>query len=92
MGPRSHPEVNGNQIAFVGYFLGGAGASELACSAANVRAPVSLHGGLSIPNPEDAKQTKETSPVCKRLMITPLSNQSPWASMRRCGPRICTSA
>lgn len=61
---RSRPLVDSNRIAVIGYCFGGTGALELARSGADIRATVSLHGGLSTPNPEDAKQIKGTVLVC----------------------------
>lgn len=61
---RSRPEVDGNRIAVIGYCFGGTGALELARSGAEIKATVSLHGGLSTPIPDDAKQIKGTVLVC----------------------------
>jgi dienelactone hydrolase len=57
---RSRSEVDADRIAVIGYCFGGTGALELARSGADIKAAVSLHGGLSTPNPEDAKQIKGT--------------------------------
>jgi dienelactone hydrolase len=57
---RNRPEVDSDRIAVIGYCFGGTGALELARSGADIKAAVSLHGGLSTPNPEDAKQIKGT--------------------------------
>jgi dienelactone hydrolase len=54
------PEVDPNSIAVIGYCFGGTGALELARSGADIKAAVSLHGGLSTPDPEDARQIKGT--------------------------------
>lgn len=52
---RSLAGVRGYDLAAIGYCFGGTGILELARSGADVDAVVSFHGGLSNPNPEDAK-------------------------------------
>ena len=61
---RTRPEVDPDRVAVIGYCFGGTGALELARSGADIKAAVSFHGGLSTPNPEDAKQIKGTVLVC----------------------------
>ena len=50
--------VDPKRIAAMGYCFGGTTALELARSGADLRGMVSFHGGLSTPNPEDAKNIK----------------------------------
>jgi dienelactone hydrolase len=52
---RSMDNVDGDRIACIGFCFGGTGALELARSGADVRAVVSLHGGIKSETPEDAK-------------------------------------
>jgi dienelactone hydrolase len=52
------PEVDANKLAAIGYCFGGMGALELARSGADIKGVVSFHGGLSTPNPADAKNIK----------------------------------
>lgn len=51
----SMEQVDSKRVACIGFCFGGTGALELARSGADVRAVVSLHGGLSTATPEDAK-------------------------------------
>jgi len=55
---KSNPRVNADKIGAVGYCFGGMVALELARSGAPMDAVVSLHGSLSTPAPEDAKNIK----------------------------------
>jgi dienelactone hydrolase len=55
---RAQERVNSNQIAAMGYCFGGTTVLELARSGADVKGVVSFHGGLSTPNPADAKNIK----------------------------------
>lgn len=55
---RSLPQVDASRIAAIGYCFGGGGVLELARSGADIRGVVSFHGGLSAPNPEDARNIK----------------------------------
>lgn len=52
---KSLENVDSTRVAAIGYCFGGTGVLELARSGANLDAVVSFHGGLSNPNPEDAK-------------------------------------
>jgi dienelactone hydrolase len=54
----TQPQVDRNKIAAIGYCFGGTGALELARSGANIMAAVSIHGGLSTPKPQDARNIK----------------------------------
>jgi dienelactone hydrolase len=55
---KSQPNVNLEHLAAIGYCFGGTAVLELARSGADVKAIVSFHGGLSSPNPKDAKKIK----------------------------------
>ena len=55
---KADPKVDGNRIAAIGYCFGGTTVLELARSGAPVLGVVSFHGGLSTPNPEDARNIK----------------------------------
>lgn len=55
---KNHPLVDPPRMAAIGYCFGGTAVLELARSGADVRGVVSFHGGLSTPNPEDAKNIK----------------------------------
>ncbi len=55
---KSRPEVDPGRIAAIGYCFGGTMALELARSGAGLRGVVSFHGGLSTPNPADARNIK----------------------------------
>ncbi len=61
---KSHPLVDVNKIVAIGYCFGGTTVLELARSGANICGVVSFHGGLSTPNPEDAKNIKCKILVC----------------------------
>jgi dienelactone hydrolase len=50
--------VDRNNVAAIGYCFGGGGVLELARSGADIKGVVSFHGGLSTPNPDDAKNIK----------------------------------
>jgi dienelactone hydrolase len=50
--------VDKKKVAAIGYCFGGTTALELARSGADIGGVVSFHGGLSSPNPEDAKNIK----------------------------------
>jgi dienelactone hydrolase len=51
----SQPQADTLRLAVMGYCFGGACALELARSGAPVKGVVTFHGGLSTPNPTDAK-------------------------------------
>ncbi|MDB5570167.1 MAG: dienelactone hydrolase [Hyphomicrobiales bacterium] len=50
--------VDASKLAAIGYCFGGAGVLELGRQGADVKAIVSLHGSLSNPTPEDARNIK----------------------------------
>jgi dienelactone hydrolase len=52
------PHVNNKKMAAIGYCFGGTTALELARSGAPLEGTISFHGGLSTPNPKDAKNIK----------------------------------
>ncbi|MBJ6750101.1 dienelactone hydrolase family protein [Geomonas anaerohicana] len=52
------PQVDPKRLAVMGYCFGGTAALELARSGADVLGTVSFHGGLSTPNPADAKNIR----------------------------------
>lgn len=53
---KSRNRVDSDRVAAIGYCFGGTGVLELARSEADVGAVVSFHGGLSNPNPKDARK------------------------------------
>lgn len=55
---KNNPMVDTNKIAAIGYCFGGTTVLELARSGADIAGVVTFHGGLSNPNPEDAKKIK----------------------------------
>ncbi|PIV21263.1 MAG: dienelactone hydrolase [Deltaproteobacteria bacterium CG03_land_8_20_14_0_80_45_14] len=55
---RNHPLADVNRIAAIGYCFGGTVVLEMARSGAELAGVVSFHGGLSTPNPSDAKNIK----------------------------------
>lgn len=55
---KNHPLVAPGKIAMMGYCFGGTVSLELARSGAPLRGVVSFHGGLSTPDPGDARQIK----------------------------------
>jgi dienelactone hydrolase len=55
---KSQPNVEGSQLAAIGYCFGGTAVLELGRSGADVKGIVSFHGGLSSPTPQDAKNIK----------------------------------
>ncbi|TSK08872.1 MAG: dienelactone hydrolase family protein [Geobacter sp.] len=54
----SFPQVDRKRLAVIGYCFGGTAALELARSGAGLLGTVSFHGGLSTPNPSDARNIK----------------------------------
>jgi dienelactone hydrolase len=55
---RNHPMTDIKKIAAIGYCFGGTVVLEMARSGADLAGVVSFHGGLSTPNPGDAKNIK----------------------------------
>ncbi len=55
---KSLPQVDPQRLAAIGYCFGGTSVLELARSGADLRGVATFHGGLSTPNPQDAKQIK----------------------------------
>ncbi len=55
---KKHALTDGKRVAAIGYCFGGTTVLELARSGAEVNGVVSFHGGLSTPNPGDAKNIK----------------------------------
>jgi dienelactone hydrolase len=55
---KNNSMVDPNKIAAIGYCFGGSTVLELARSGADLAGVVTFHGGLSNPNPEDAKKIK----------------------------------
>ena len=55
---KHHPQVDQGRIAAIGYCFGGTTVLELARSGADVAGVVTFHGGLSNPNPADARNIK----------------------------------
>jgi dienelactone hydrolase len=55
---KRRPEVDPARIAAIGYCFGGMVVLEMARGGADLRGVVSFHGGLSTPNPADAKQIR----------------------------------
>jgi dienelactone hydrolase len=55
---RGQPQVDPRRIAAIGYCFGGTTVLELARSGADIAGVVSFHGGLSTPNPRDARNIK----------------------------------
>lgn len=54
----AQPEVATDRIAAIGYCFGGTGALELAYSGAELRAVISLHGGLKLSDPAGATRVR----------------------------------
>ncbi|MBJ6800199.1 dienelactone hydrolase family protein [Geomonas propionica] len=52
------PQVDPKRLAVMGYCFGGTAALELARSGADLLGTVSFHGGLSTPNPADARNIR----------------------------------
>jgi dienelactone hydrolase len=62
---KKNPLVDPKRVAAIGYCFGGTAVLELARSGADLAGVVSFHGGLSTPNPADAKNIR-----CKVLVLT----------------------
>ena len=62
---KEHPLVDPEKVGAIGYCFGGTTVLELARSGANVLGVVSFHGGLTTPNPQDAKNIKGKVLVCQ---------------------------
>jgi dienelactone hydrolase len=61
---KSQSQVDTSKLAAIGYCFGGTSVLELARSGAPVLGVVCFHGGLSTPNPDDAKNIKGRVLVC----------------------------
>ncbi len=61
---KSYDMVDSKHIAAIGYCFGGKCVLELARSGADIAGVVSFHGGLTTPNPADAKNIKCPLLVC----------------------------
>jgi dienelactone hydrolase len=61
---RKHELCDSKRIAAIGYCFGGTCVLELARGGADIAGVVSFHGGLSTPNPADAKNIKCKVLVC----------------------------
>jgi len=55
---KQHPNVDGDNVAAIGYCFGGTGVLELARAGATVKGVVSFHGGLDSTNPDDGRNIK----------------------------------
>jgi dienelactone hydrolase len=55
---KERPEVDPTRIAAIGYCFGGTVVLEMARGGTDLRGVVSFHGGLSTPNPADARHIK----------------------------------
>jgi dienelactone hydrolase len=58
------PQVDANKLAATGYCFGDSTALQLAFAGADLKAVVSFHGGLVIPNAEQAKSIKAKLLIC----------------------------
>jgi dienelactone hydrolase len=61
---RQHERVDATRLGAIGYCFGGTVVLELARSGADVDGVVSFHGGLSTPDPDDAKNIKGEVLIC----------------------------
>jgi dienelactone hydrolase len=59
-----HDRVDASRLGAIGYCFGGTVVLELARSGADVDGVVSFHGGLSTPNPDDAKNIRGEVLIC----------------------------
>jgi dienelactone hydrolase len=86
---RSLNYVDGTNLGAIGYCFGGTGVLELARSGADVEAVVSFHGGLSNPNPQDAKNIQAIVQVhhgAKDPYVSQKSVVSFWNEMKKANP------
>jgi len=61
---RDHPLVESKNLAAIGYCFGGSTALALANSGSDIKAAVSFHGALPIPNEDDVKNIKTKILIC----------------------------
>ena len=61
---RDHPLVEGKKLAAIGYCFGGSTALTLANSGSDIKAAVSFHGALPIPDEDGAKKIKTKILIC----------------------------
>jgi dienelactone hydrolase len=61
---RDHPNVDGNKLAAIGYCFGGSTSLQLAYAGADIKAAVSFHGALPIPDDEQTKAIKAKILIC----------------------------
>jgi dienelactone hydrolase len=61
---KAQPQCDKTKIAAIGYCLGGSTAQQLAFSGADLKAVVSFHGALVVPNPEQVKAIKAAVLIC----------------------------
>jgi dienelactone hydrolase len=61
---RDHPLVESKSLAAIGYCFGGSTALQLANSGADIKASVSFHGALPIPDENDVKGIKAKILIC----------------------------
>jgi dienelactone hydrolase len=61
---RDNPHVDPDRLAAIGYCFGGSTALELAYSGADLKAVVTFHAALPVPDPEQAKAIKAKVMIC----------------------------
>ncbi|MBI1829848.1 MAG: dienelactone hydrolase family protein [Planctomycetes bacterium] len=61
---RDHPNVDGKKLAAIGYCFGGSTALTLANAGVDIRAAVSFHGALPIPEEDGLKNVKAKILIC----------------------------
>ena len=61
---RDHPLVDSKNLASIGYCFGGSTSLALANSGADIKAAVSFHGALPVPNEDDLKSVKAKILIC----------------------------
>ena len=61
---RDHALVDGQKLAAIGYCFGGSTSLMMANSGLDIRAAVSFHGALPIPEPDDLKKVKAKILIC----------------------------